>query len=39
MGRGTGGVRPRFVKKISQKIGLPPGTLIHVGEKKTEKIR
>jgi len=29
---------PRFIKKTSQKVGLPPGTLIHVGEKRTDKI-
>jgi magnesium transporter len=29
----------RFIKKISKKAGLPPGTLVHVGEKKTEKAR
>lgn len=39
MGRGTGGVMQRFMKKASKKIGLSPGTLIHVGEKKTEKVR
>ena len=32
-------IMPRFMKKVSKKTGLPPGTLIHVGEKKTEKIR
>jgi magnesium transporter len=30
---------PRDMKKMSTKIGLPPGTLVHIGEKKTEKIR
>ena len=30
---------PRFIKKRSRKVGLPPGTLIHIGEKKTEKVR
>ena len=29
----------RFVKRVSKKAGLAPGTLVHVGEKKTEKIR
>lgn len=29
----------RFFKKRTQKIGLPPGTLIHVGEKKVEKTK
>ena len=27
----------RFIKKLSSKAGLPPGTLMHVGERKTEK--
>ena len=26
-------------RKISAKVGLPPGTLIHIGEKKSEKVR
>jgi magnesium transporter len=26
----------RYMKKISKKAGLPPGTLVHIGEKKTE---
>lgn len=30
---------PRFVKKASKKAGLSPGTLVHIGEKKTEKIK
>lgn len=29
----------RFMKRASQKIGLAPGTLVHVGEKKTEEVR
>jgi magnesium transporter len=29
----------RFIKKTSHKSGLPPGTLVHVGTKKTEKAR
>lgn len=29
----------RFVKKRSKKAGLAPGTLMHVGEKKVEKVR
>jgi len=29
----------RFTHRISKKAGLPPGTLIHVGDKKTEKAR
>jgi magnesium transporter len=28
-----------FTKRGSKKAGLPPGTLIHIGEKKTEKAR
>ena len=28
----------RFLKKMSRKAGLPPGTLIHVGERKTEEV-
>lgn len=27
---------PKFIKKKSKKAGLPPGTLVHIGEKKTE---
>ena len=30
---------PRFIKKRSKKVGLPPGTLVHIGEEKTEKVR
>jgi len=29
----------RLIKKRSHKAGLPPGTLVHVGERKTEKVR
>ncbi|UCG31410.1 MAG: magnesium/cobalt transporter CorA [candidate division WOR-3 bacterium] len=29
----------RYGKRKAKKAGLPPGTLVHVGEKKTEKIR
>lgn len=29
----------KLYKKRSKKAGLPPGTLIHVGEKKTEKVK
>jgi magnesium transporter len=28
---------PNTIKKRSQKAGLPPGTLVHVGEQKSEK--
>ena len=30
---------PKLIKRTSKKAGLPPGTLIHIGEKKTEKVR
>jgi magnesium transporter len=30
---------PRFIKKSSKSRGLPPGALIHIGEKKTEKVK
>ena len=30
---------PKFITKISKKAGLPPGTLVHVGDKKTEEVR
>ena len=29
----------KFIKKRSKKVGLPPGTLVHIGEKKNEKIK
>jgi magnesium transporter len=29
----------RFIKKRSQTIGLPPGSLIHIGEKKIGKVK
>lgn len=29
----------KFTKKISKKAGLPPGSLVHIGERKTEKPR
>ena len=29
----------RFLKKRSKKAGLPPGTLVHIGERKTEELR
>ena len=29
---------PKLVKKRSKKIGLPPGALIHIGDKKTENV-
>jgi magnesium transporter len=30
---------PKLIKKRSRKAGLPPGTPVHIGEKKTEKIK
>jgi magnesium transporter len=30
---------PRFIKTVSKKIGLSPGTLVHIGNKKIEKVR
>ena len=30
---------PRLIKKSSKSRGLPPGALIHIGEKKTDKVR
>jgi len=32
-------VKKRTTKKRSSKAGLPPGTLVHVGEKKAESVR
>jgi magnesium transporter len=29
----------RIIKKSSRKKGLPPGSLVHIGERKTEKVR
>ncbi len=30
---------PQWIQKRSHKSGMPPGSLIHIGEKKTEKIK
>ena len=30
---------PRLMKKRSKKSGLPPGSLVHIGEKKTEEVK
>jgi len=30
---------PRFIKKSSKTRGLPPGALVHIGDKKTEKVK
>ncbi len=32
-------MRNKLLKRSSKKAGLPPGTLVHVGEKKVEKVR
>ena len=29
----------RSIRKASHKAGLPPGTLLHIGERKTEKVK
>ena len=29
----------RFMKRIARKPGLSPGSLVHVGEKKAERVR
>jgi magnesium transporter len=29
----------KLIKKVSKKAGLPPGTPVHIGEKKVEKVR
>jgi len=29
----------RFIKKHSQKVGLTPGSLVHIGKKRSEKIK
>ena len=31
--------RSRYVKQASRKAGLPPGTLVHLGEQKVDKVR
>ncbi len=30
---------PKFFKKTSHKAGLPPGTLVHIGERKAEEVK
>ena len=30
---------PRIGRKTSSKVGLPPGSIIHVGEQKIEKVK
>jgi len=31
--------KPKLMKRQSKTAGLPPGTLVHVGERKTEEVR
>jgi magnesium transporter len=38
-GSGKIGAMLRFIKKRSGKSGLPPGSLVHIGEKKTDKAK
>jgi len=30
---------PRFIKKRSKAAGLPPGTSVYIGKKRTEEVR
>ncbi len=30
---------PKLIKKRSEKAGLPPGSLVHIGEKKVEEVK
>jgi magnesium transporter len=30
---------PRLIKRTSKKVGLPPGALVHIGEKKAEEVK
>ena len=30
---------PKLIKRMSKKVGLPPGALVHIGEKKAEKAK
>ena len=32
-------VMSKLIKKRSKKSGLPPGTLVHIGEKKTDRVK
>lgn len=29
---------PKFIKRVSKKIGLSPGPLVHIGNKKIERV-
>jgi magnesium transporter len=28
----------RFIRKVSKKVGLPPGAMVHIGKERTEKV-
>lgn len=30
---------PRLTKKTPKKVGLPPGTMVHIGEKKSDEVK
>jgi len=30
---------PRLIKNTSRKVGLPPGTMVHIGEKKSDEVK
>lgn len=30
---------PKFIKRLSEKAGLPPGALVHIGKKRAGKVR
>ncbi|MFH1856402.1 MAG: magnesium/cobalt transporter CorA [Candidatus Omnitrophota bacterium] len=30
---------PKYIKRVSKKSGMLPGTLVHIGEKKVEKVK
>ena len=32
-------IMTKLIKKQSKKVGLPPGTLVHIGQRKTESVR
>jgi magnesium transporter len=32
-------IMPTLLRKASNKVGLPPGSLVHVGERKTEQVK
>lgn len=30
---------PKFFKRVSKKTGLPPGAVVHIGDKRIEKAK